>query len=234
MSLPADGFELLPGAIAPGLVARLLAELGAALGGSEEHIRSRAGQVYAARNVLDLCPATRTLWRESPLPERIGDILGPQAGLVRGLFFDKPPERSWALPWHQDLTICVRPGPPGSSRFSKPTHKGGRPHVEAPCEVLERMLTARLHLDDVTPENGPLRVSAGSHRHGKQLRLEGREATILAQAGDVLLMRPLLAHASGNSLPGTTRRRRILHLEFAADPALPDGFAWHEFLPIRS
>ena len=232
MSLIDHGFDLIPGAFAPEVVARILVELEVALAGNEENIRARGGSVYAARNILDLCPPTRILWRESDLPARVVAILGPQAGLVRGLYFDKPPERSWALPWHQDLTICVRPGPPGSKLFSKPTHKGGRPHVEAPREVLERMLTARLHLDDVTPENGPLRVIAGSHRHGKQLHLAGPEVEILARAGDVLLMRPLLAHASGNSHPGTTRHRRILHLEFASDPTLPDGFAWDEFTPV--
>jgi hypothetical protein len=44
-------------------------------------------------------------------------------------------------------------------------------------------------------------------------------------------MRPLLAHCSGRSSPGTTRHRRVVHLEFAARPELPDGYAWHDFLP---
>jgi hypothetical protein len=46
----------------------------------------------------------------------------------------------------------------------------------------------------------------------------------------VLLMRPLLAHCSGKSHPETTRHRRILHFEFAADPHLPDGYIWHNFI----
>ena len=51
------------------------------------------------------------------------------------------------------------------------------------------------------------------------------------ERGDVLLMRPLLAHNSGRSHPETTRHRRILHLEFAGLAELPDGFAWHTFVP---
>jgi hypothetical protein len=47
----------------------------------------------------------------------------------------------------------------------------------------------------------------------------------------VLLIRPLVAHCSGKSHPDTRRHRRILHLEFAASPHLPDGYAWHDFLP---
>jgi hypothetical protein len=27
------------------------------------------------------------------------------------------------------------------------------------------------------------------------------------------------------------RPSRVLHLEFAAAPHLPDGYAWHDFLP---
>jgi hypothetical protein len=54
--------------------------------------------------------------------------------------------------------------------------------------------------------------------------------TIYANAGDVLAMRPLLSHCSGLSQPGSLLHRRILHFEFAASPALPDGFAWWRFV----
>ena len=81
------------------------------------------------------------------------------------------------------------------------------------------MLTARVHLDDVTDENGPLRVIPGSHRYGTTM--DGRAAqpvTLHCRAGDVLLMRPLLTHASGHAdaddgaapadrAPGVRRRR---------------------------
>lgn len=43
-------------------------------------------------------------------------------------------------------------------------------------------------------------------------------------------MHPLISHASGPSVEGTSRHRRILHLEFAADETLPDGVAWHDFI----
>src|SRR5262249_38962320 len=52
--------------------------------------------------------------------------------------------------------------------------------------------------------------------------------SVLVGRGDVLLMRPLLAHCSNRSQPGTRRHRRILHLEFAAAAELPDGYAWHD------
>jgi hypothetical protein len=47
--------------------------------------------------------------------------------------------------------------------------KVGVPHVEAPEWLLEKMLTMRLHLDDMTEENGPLKVLPGSHHSGKAM-----------------------------------------------------------------
>ncbi len=227
-----DGFALVPVVFTAGQVDDMLRGLGAALAGEGGPIRSREGSVYAARNVLALWPAAAQVWRQPPLPEVLAALLGPAFGLVRALYFDKPPEQTWALPWHKDVTIAVRDNHLPSAHFGKPTRKAGVPHVEAPVAVLERMLTVRIHLDEVTEENGPLKVVPGSHRSGTAMTLaEGRPQSILAGRGDVLLIRPLVAHCSNRSQPGTCRHRRILHLEFAASPELPDGYTWHTFLP---
>jgi hypothetical protein len=231
------GYAILPGVFGPEEAQSILRELTLALAtneGQSASVRSQAGNVYAARNVLTLWPPTTTVWRRSPLVETLTAILGPAFGLVRTLFFDKPPERTWALPWHKDLTIAVRDNRRPSDLFAKPTCKAGVPHVEAPQEVLESMLTARIHLEDITDENGPLMVVPGSHRSGKRLALgDTPPDTILVHRGDLLLMRPLVAHASNSSHPDTQRHRPILHLEFAASPDLPDGYAWHQFIPGR-
>jgi hypothetical protein len=228
-----DGFALLPGVFTPAQADAMLAGLGPALSDpppGHETMRSETGSIYAARNLLTLWPEVTQVWRQPPLLEGLAAVLGPGYGLVRVLYFDKPPERSWALPWHKDMTIAVRRHLP-SVHFSKPTRKAGVPHVEAPTELLEAMLTARIHLDEVTEENGPLKVLPGSHRTGKVMAPgEPMPRAILAGRGDVLLMRPLLAHNSGNAHPQTKRHRRILHLEFAGQRELPDGYAWHDFL----
>jgi ectoine hydroxylase-related dioxygenase (phytanoyl-CoA dioxygenase family) len=147
------------------------------------------------------------------------------------LYFDKPPGEGWALPWHRDMTVAVKAhGRLGT--FAKPTTKAGVPHVEAPNELLSSMLTARIHLDDVTDRNGPLRVIPGSHRaNGGPDNRES--ATIFCEAGDVLLMRPLLLHASGHCASDHRGHRRIIHLEFAPGPRLPDGYDWHDFFPLH-
>jgi ectoine hydroxylase-related dioxygenase (phytanoyl-CoA dioxygenase family) len=110
--------------------------------------------------------------------------------------------------------------------------KEGVVHVQPPVEVLQRMLTVRIHLDDTDGENGALRVIAGTHQMGRltseqisELREERAETLCVAAAGDALLMRPLLLHASGRST--NDRQRRVLHIEYAATE-LPGGLAWHD------
>jgi hypothetical protein len=232
--LDADGVVLLcavftaaEAAALAGALGRLFAERGPA----EASIRGEEGEVYAARNVLQLWPEAAAVWRRVPLVDCLAAVLGPAFGLVRVLFFDKPPRQTWALPWHKDLTVAVRDNRRPSAHFAKPTRKAGVPHAEAPAAVLEQMLTARVHLDDVTDENGPLKVIPGSHRTGKALTLDLAPPRILhAAAVDVLLMRPLVAHCSGKSQSGTRRHRRVLHLEFAASAELPDGYEWYDFV----
>lgn len=232
--LSTRGYTILAGVYSPEAVAEWINDLNAALTDRRDHataIRSREGSVYAARNVVEWFPAAAERWRAPVLVRILRTVLGDEFGLVRALYFDKPPERTWTLPWHKDLTIAVREYAGPSEQFTHPTRKAGVPHVEALVEVLTRMLTLRIHLDDVTFENGPLRVVPGSHHEGKEINSTAREEVILSNAGDVLAIRPLLTHSSGASTPGTTLHRRILHLEFAADPTLGDGFAWHTFVP---
>jgi hypothetical protein len=226
-----DGYFTLPAVFSSNEVESMLAAIEAALRRADPAIRAEDGAVYAARNILQLWPDVATAWRRPPMPEMLSRLLGPSFGLVRVLYFDKPPGQSWALPWHKDLTIAVRDNRLPSEHFRRPTCKAGVPHLEASQALLEEMLTARIHLDAVTGENGPMKVVAGSHHTGKTLQLDAGELqTLYAGAGDVLLIRPLVAHCSNRSVDGTQRHRRILHLEFAGCPTLPEGFAWHDYV----
>ena len=230
--LQRDGFATIEGAFGAAEVEAMRSALEAVLETKDDPaIRGDDGAVYAARNVLVLWPEVARVWKKPPLARALEAALGPELGLVRVLYFDKPPGQSWALPWHKDLTVAVRDNRLPTKHFRRPTAKAGVPHVEAPVEVLQSMLTARIHLDEVTDENGPLKVVPGSHHTGKRLVLDGAPLrTLRAAAGDVLLIRPLVAHCSNRSHEGTTRHRRILHLEFAATARLPDGYAWHDFV----
>lgn len=231
-SLEADGYILLT-VFSPAEIAAIRKEVDGALaqGSDGSALRAGGGSIYGARNVLQLWPNAATIWKRPPLTDLLLAVLGPRFGLVRVLFFDKPPDQTWALPWHRDLTIAVKNNRLPSQHFRKPTRKGGVLHIQAPPDILANMLTVRLHLDEVTAENGPLCVVPGSHRDSPDSPAAERPAaTILAAPGEALAMRPLLLHSSNCSHPGTHRHRRILHLEFAATPELPDGYAWHEFI----
>src|SRR5579885_1584075 len=135
-----DGFVLLAGVFS----AAELEAMGSAVESildriDDPAIRGDEGAVSAARNVLELWPGVASTWKKESLAGALRAALGPDLGLVRVLYFDKPPGQSWALPWHKDLTIAVRDNRLPSSRFRRPTTKAHVPHVEAPAEVLEAM-----------------------------------------------------------------------------------------------
>lgn len=156
-------------------------------------------------------------------------LLPPRGVAVQCTYLDKGPDRNWLVAPHQDLAIPVleQVAHPALGAWSE---KEGQHFVQAPEALLEQLLAVRLHLDDCGSGNGPLRVVPGSHRHGRlsapmtqALRAATPEVPCLLAAGDVLVMRPLLLHASSRALaPG---HRRVLHFLFG--PESPGyGLEW--------
>src|SRR5262245_56399209 len=114
-----NGYALLERIITPEHAAALATQLTTSLQTDQEQgspLASR-GTVYAARNPLEVIEDVAGLWKQTSLGPFLREILGPDFGLVRGLFFDKPPGRSWWLPWHKDLTIAVQNNQLPSERF---------------------------------------------------------------------------------------------------------------------
>lgn len=230
-NLVRHGYLMLPGIFSAGQVSQFSERLQRELEQQRDTavLKSR-NRIYGSRSLLASCPWLAETLLHPSLLELLKTTLGDGAGLVRGLFFDKPPDRSWSLPWHRDRTIAVKDNRLPTSVFKSPTRKAGIPHLEAPDELLARMLTLRIHLDAMTAENGPLSVIPGSHLLDPAQ--EEPPLTLSCAAGDVLAMRPLLSHSSSMSKEGTTAHRRVVHLEFAADATLPDGIEWHDFQAI--
>ena len=199
---------------------------------------------YGSRNLLSLCPAVVQLLKSPAIFAACEAVLGPRFGVVRGLYFDKPPGLSWSLPWHQDLTIAVAEHVALSEHqrehlkdaFSKPTTKAGVCHVEAPQSLLEKMLTVRIHLDAMDSGNGPVVVRKGSHRAGKSLHQESPQTSEITEIhcgqGAAMLMRPLLSHSSIASKPDSLAHRRTIHLELSATEVLPYGFRWKDYVMV--
>ncbi|MEY2427570.1 MAG: hypothetical protein QOJ40_455 [Verrucomicrobiota bacterium] len=211
------GFALVPGLFPKSEVSRLLEILGPVAG--------------AGRRGLLALPAASQLARSARILELVRFRLRAEPRAVRAIYFDKIPGANWLVAWHQDLTVAVRARAevPGFGPWSV---KSGVPHVQPPVGLLERMLAVRLHLDDCDESNGALRVLPGTHKFGllsaeqiAELRRDVTEIVCRGSAGDVLLLRPLLLHASARS--GGQRHRRVLHIEYAGFD-LPAPLEWGE------
>ena len=143
-------------------------------------------------------------------------LLKEPVHLVRSIFFDKTPQQNWLVTWHQDLTVTA------AQTFSAEgwgpwSNKENINHVQPPLDVLQSMLTMRLHLDRTTSQNGCLKVIPRSHLGGivrTELDLSACDITQCeAEAGDILLMSPLLWHASSKAVEASSRQ--ILHFEYS-------------------
>jgi len=186
--------------------------------------------LHGIRHLLSRSESIRTLASAGEFQELASHALSAPAAPVKAIYFDKLPGANWVVPWHQDLSIAVRGESPVPG-FVNWTSKAGVVHVQPPASVLESIVTLRIHLDDCPASNGALRVIPGSHQSGRldpdqiaKLRQERSEVVCEAQRGDVLVMSPLLLHASPRST--APRHRRIVHIEYSSKP-LPEPLQWH-------
>ena len=167
----------------------------------------------------------------SPIRSYLQSIgaLPADAVAVQCTLFRKTADCNWKVPYHQDLSIPVAARVEHSALSGWSMKEDGH-YVQPPVDVLEALLAVRLHLDSSAGDEGALRVVPGSHRLGR-LRPDSIAATdkrnteivCAADAGDLLLMRPLLLHASSKA--ERPNGRRVLHFLFA--PRQPGcGLQW--------
>lgn len=135
------------------------------------------------------------------------------------------------MTWHQDLSIPVQ-ARIEIDGYGPWSIKDGVAHVQPPAEVLEQMVSLRVHLDACPVNNGAIKFVAGSHRQGimewdqvAQCRDNQQQNICPAERGDVIAMRPLILHSSSTS--DMAEHRRVLHLEYAS-VSLPPGMRWAE------
>jgi ectoine hydroxylase-related dioxygenase (phytanoyl-CoA dioxygenase family) len=186
--------------------------------------RSRAGVRHAMR-----LPAVAAIARDARLMEIAQETLGRDAFPFRATLFDKSPTANWLVVWHQDTALPLqnRREAPGWGPWSV---KDGVTYAHAPESALCEVLALRLHLDDSTAENGPLRALPGTHTLGvltdealHDLSTKIAAVDCVVPRGGVLAMRPLIVHASSKSQSGVPRR--VLHIEYASSPIIVEGFA---------
>jgi hypothetical protein len=195
----------------------------------------KSNDLFAIRQFLKEIPGAIPVIFNARLTTAIKQLIGEKYFVVKSIYFDKPGSSNWFVAYHQDLTISVndRHEIPG---FGPWTVKQGQYAVQPPLELLEQNFTIRIHLDDTDKGNGALRVIPGSHKKGIY-RPENidwfieTEQTCDVPKGGIMIMRPLLLHASSRSTED--RRRRVIHIEFAASE-LPVPLTWSERMPWNS
>jgi ectoine hydroxylase-related dioxygenase (phytanoyl-CoA dioxygenase family) len=210
------GYEVRPDVLTADEVSRLASSLVRISG------RSRAGARHLMRN-----PLVAEIARDPRLLATARSTLGAGAVPYRATLFDKSPGSNWLVAWHQDtsLPLRVRHDVPGWGPWSV---KAGVLYAHAPAAALERIVALRVSLDDSLSENGPLRVLPGSQTNGvltdsaiRAAVAAGQPHECIVRRGGVVVMRPLLIHASSKATASVPRR--VLHIEYAASLHLEPG-----------
>ena len=215
-----NGFEIVDNFIDNNQIEKILKELSTA-----EYSRNTGG----IRNAEKKFGTIKNYTQSQQLLERVGQYFHTKPLFIRAILFNKSSENNWLVTWHQDKTVAV------SKRFEKPgwniwSTKDNVEHVQPPLEVLNQMVTFRVHLDEALQENGCLKVIPNSHKRGilaqTEIQLYCRDTPSLtceAKRGSALVMRPHILHSSGKATHPS--QRRTLHLEFSDYP-LPRDIHW--------
>ncbi|MBC7998895.1 MAG: phytanoyl-CoA dioxygenase family protein, partial [Leptolyngbya sp.] len=132
------------------------------------------------RNLLRDCTAVRNFSISEKVFGIAKSLIGENAKPVRSILFDKTPAPNWYVTWHQDVSIAV------AERIDVENYgpwslKEDVVHVQPPKEILEQMVSLRIHLDHCPEENGAIKFIAGSHKHG---HIETAEIAGLAERSD--------------------------------------------------
>ena len=224
-----DGYLLVADAINPDELAALRRDFDAWVAESRTHAAAY-GEIIDGRPRFDLerghsaaHPALRrvnspqevsdayfNVMAHSRLTKIVADVVGPNVKFHHAKINSKLPGTATAVKWHQDFPFT--------------------PHSN------DDLVTALLFVDEVTDENGPLKVLPGSHRgaihslwhDGKftgaiddavAADSQAKSIRCIGKAGSVCLMHTRLLHGSA---PNHSALPRTLYIcVFSAEDALP-------------
>jgi len=185
--------------------------------------------VFAIRQFLKAVPDVLPLLFNDNLKSVISNIFGEVYFAVKSIYFDKPGSSNWFVAWHQDLTISVdkKMDIAGYGPWAVKHNQFG---VQPPIDILHDNFTIRIHLDDTDEGNGALKVLPCSHLKEiyRPENIDWQQETEVScnvQAGGIMIMRPLLMHASNRTI--NNKKRRVVHIEFSR-AKLAEGIDWAE------
>ncbi|CAM3965473.1 MULTISPECIES: phytanoyl-CoA dioxygenase family protein [Flavobacterium] len=193
----------------------------------------KSKDLFAIRQFLKEVPTINKILFNDALKNILGQLLGNDYFVVKSIYFDKPEQSNWFVSYHQDLTISVDKKLECSG-FNNWTIKQNQFSVQPTEKILENIFTIRIHLDDTDEKNGALRIIPKSHANGI-VRLdsfdfnEAEEQIAKVKKGGIMIMKPLLFHASNKTI--NNEKRRVIHVEFS-NLDLPEGISWSEKINI--
>ncbi|CAM3616440.1 phytanoyl-CoA dioxygenase family protein [Flavobacterium chungbukense] len=202
---------------------------------NQENATFRKSQdLFAIRQFHKEIPETLDFIFNENLKEIIESNFGKGYFITKSIYFDKPEKSNWFVAYHQDLTISVNQKIE-LENFENWTVKQNQFAVQPPTEILENNFTIRIHIDKTTKDNGALKVINNSHSKGilriENLDFESEKETICeVEKGGVMIMKPLLFHASNKTT--NNERRRVIHIEFSRQE-LPNGLEWSEKMTLN-
>lgn len=189
--------------------------------------------LFAIRQFLKALPVTVPLIFTELFNSVISGVFGENYFVAKSIYFDKPGHSNWFVSYHQDLTISVDKKIDVAG-FGPWSVKQNQYAVQPPIEILERNFTVRIHLDETNENNGALKIIPKSHLKGicRPETIDWKkesEAICSVPKGGIMIMSPLLLHASSRTT--NNQQRRVIHIEFS-NSKLPESMMWSEYLQI--
>jgi len=218
VEIETQGFAVIPDVVSEGSISVLLQRLSGA-----NLRRSRAGIRHALQH-----PGVMEIAHDPGLLDIARANLGNDAIPFRATLFEKSPLSNWLVVWHQDTALPLRKRVEAEG-WGPWSVKEGVIYAHAPASALNQVLALRVHLDDSTLENGPLRLLPATHKLGvlsddgiHDLAATVKPVDCIVGKRGILAMRPLIVHASSKSL--SDKARRVLHIEYASSRVVENRF----------
>ena len=229
-----EGFTILNNVYTENELEKLISLIEKKTENNTENATFRKSQdLFAIRQFHKEIPETLDFIFNQNLKDIIENTFGKGYFITKSIYFDKPEKSNWFVAYHQDLTISVNKKIE-IENFENWTVKQNQFAVQPPTAILEKNFTIRIHIDKTTKDNGALKVINNSHSKGifrvENLEIEN-ETVCEVEKGGIMIMKPLLFHASNKTT--NNERRRVIHIEFS-NQQLPDGLDWSEKDFIRN
>ncbi len=181
---------------------------------NSEFIKTK--DLIAIRQLLNHIPELKKLIFNNNITSLLSTLFDTNYFLTKAIYFDKPKNSNWFVAFHQDLSISVDQKST-IDNYKNWTFKKGQYGVQPPVSILQDTITLRIHLDDTNKYNGALKIIPKSHLKGiirtdsKNWNTEDKY-TCEVKKGGIMLMKPLILHASNKNT--NYKQRRVIHLEF--------------------